>query len=129
MAPCESLWGDLSLESQPVVCGGHLISHRMDSERWSGEGGPGANVTELGLTRWVHGGAWLTEQIRRATALVGAPSPSVCSSALRKWRRAGGAFLLTSGDGAFCFLAGQTRHQAAQVPVANRIKKVCLQGC
>ena len=90
MAPCESLWGDLSLESQPVVCGGHLISRRMDSERWSGEGGPGADVTELGLTRWVHGGAWLAEQIRRATALVGAPSPSglqQCSAEMEEGKR------------------------------------------
>ena len=48
MAPCESLWGDLSLESQPVVCGGFLISCRMDSERWSGEGGPGGGCNRAG---------------------------------------------------------------------------------
>lgn len=52
--------------------------------------GQGADVTELGLTRWVHGGAWLTEQIRRATALVGAPSPSGlqrCSAEMEEGRR------------------------------------------
>lgn len=52
--------------------------------------GQGADVTELGLTRWVHGGAWLTEQIRRATALVGAPSPSglqQCSAEMEEGRR------------------------------------------
>ena len=89
-----------------------------------------------GLACWVHGAAWLIEQIRRATAPVGVlgprpkpRAPVVCSSALWKWRRARGAFILPSGAGAFCFLARQTRCQAAQVPVAGRIKEMCLQGC